>query len=440
MASYLLLRSNKQTGPFSQEQLVQLGLKPYDLIWVQGKSAAWRYPSEVPELKEYAPSIEEQPYDRFYKKEETVKKEEFVLEAKVKSEPMLRSSSYSEPVEIKYEKYLPQKNTTSPVQSGKVSVIMPKQPSEDKQEEPVFIPAPKPAPKVEEPTIRIVEQPVEVETKYSQPLDEIKEMYVRQLQQRKSNSAQKKFIIQTAKKAAIIIGIVGIGVLIGFAIKPKHLPKNDVAAKANTKQQTEPQLSEIVQTVADPQIKDPAETITKKQSQNLTANNSSGFQPDEIKTVPVEKDIKQEQKNEPLNTQQSSEEIVKASINERLKTSRNSETDNESKEKMIIPQNELSKLVSVKTNDYRVGTFGGFHNLQLTVRNDSRYTLDNVLVEIQYLKMNNEPVKIEHIPFQSIEPNAAMTIRIPDNNRGAKLTYRILKVESKESNANTAGL
>ncbi|TMI86105.1 MAG: hypothetical protein E6H08_21595 [Bacteroidetes bacterium] len=439
MASYLLLRSNKQTGPFSQEQLIQLGLKPYDLIWVQGKSAAWRYPSEVPELKEYAPLVEEQPYDRFYKKEETVKKEELVLEAEVKSEPILRSSSYSEPVEIKYEKYLPQKNTASPVQSGKVSVIMPKQSVQPKQEEPVFIPAPMPAPKVEEPIIKIIERPVEVETKYSQPLDEIKEMYVRQLQQRKSNSAQKKFIIQTAKKAAIIIGIIGIGVLIGFAIKPKHSPKNDVAAKANTKQQTEPLLSETVQTVADPQIKDPVETIAKKQSQNLIGNNSSGLQPDEIKTVPVEKDIKQE-KNEPLNTQQSSEEIVKASINERLKTSRNSETNNESKEKAIIPQNELSKLVSVKTNDYRIGTFGGFHNLQLTVRNDSRYTLDKVLVEVQYLKMNNEPVKIEHIPFQSIEPNAAMTIRIPDNNRGARLTYRILKVESRESNENTAGL
>src|SRR5690606_3987126 len=32
------------------------------------KSAAWRYPSEVEELKPYAPAVEEQPFDRFYKK------------------------------------------------------------------------------------------------------------------------------------------------------------------------------------------------------------------------------------------------------------------------------------------------------------------------------------------------------------------------------------
>ena len=65
---YKLLRSNKESGPYSLNDLVTLGLKPYDLIWVDGRSAAWRYPSEVAELKDFAPAVEEQPYDRFYKK------------------------------------------------------------------------------------------------------------------------------------------------------------------------------------------------------------------------------------------------------------------------------------------------------------------------------------------------------------------------------------
>ena len=70
MNTYLLLRSNKQSGPYSLQQLVSFGLKPYDLVWLEGKSAAWRYPSEVDGLKDYAPATEEQPYDRFYKKPE----------------------------------------------------------------------------------------------------------------------------------------------------------------------------------------------------------------------------------------------------------------------------------------------------------------------------------------------------------------------------------
>src|ERR1700742_2892217 len=65
---YLLLRDNKQSGPYSLDDLKTKGLKAYDLVWVEGKSAAWRYPSEVQELKSFAPAVEEQPFDRFYKK------------------------------------------------------------------------------------------------------------------------------------------------------------------------------------------------------------------------------------------------------------------------------------------------------------------------------------------------------------------------------------
>src|ERR1700733_5171411 len=66
--TYLLLRDNKQSGPYSLEDLKIKGLKAYDLVWVEGKSAAWRYPSEITELSSFAPAVEEQPFDRFYKK------------------------------------------------------------------------------------------------------------------------------------------------------------------------------------------------------------------------------------------------------------------------------------------------------------------------------------------------------------------------------------
>jgi hypothetical protein len=47
MANYLLLRSNKESGPYTLDDLVGLGLKAYDLVWVKGKSAAWRYFEET---------------------------------------------------------------------------------------------------------------------------------------------------------------------------------------------------------------------------------------------------------------------------------------------------------------------------------------------------------------------------------------------------------
>ncbi|HEV7621005.1 MAG TPA: hypothetical protein VGO09_04695, partial [Flavisolibacter sp.] len=53
---YLLLRNNKQTGPYSLEELLEAKLKSYDLIWVEGRSAGWRYPTEIDSLKPFLPS------------------------------------------------------------------------------------------------------------------------------------------------------------------------------------------------------------------------------------------------------------------------------------------------------------------------------------------------------------------------------------------------
>ncbi len=67
---YRLLRNNKESGPYTKAQLEDLGLKPYDLLWIEGRGGAWQYASEIDDLKSIAPVVEEQPYDRFYKGKE----------------------------------------------------------------------------------------------------------------------------------------------------------------------------------------------------------------------------------------------------------------------------------------------------------------------------------------------------------------------------------
>src|SRR5215207_3761827 len=48
---YRLLRNNKESGPFTLDELLCMTLQPYDLIWVEGQSAGWRYPSEIEKLQ-----------------------------------------------------------------------------------------------------------------------------------------------------------------------------------------------------------------------------------------------------------------------------------------------------------------------------------------------------------------------------------------------------
>src|ERR1700712_3225627 len=69
MSSYLLLRNNKESGPYSMDEVKSMSLKTYDLIWVVGKSAAWRYPGEIPELESFAPSVPEPEVDFFRKRQ-----------------------------------------------------------------------------------------------------------------------------------------------------------------------------------------------------------------------------------------------------------------------------------------------------------------------------------------------------------------------------------
>lgn len=45
--AYLLLRNNQQSGPFTIGELLQQQLMPSDMIWIEGKSTAWTYLSEL---------------------------------------------------------------------------------------------------------------------------------------------------------------------------------------------------------------------------------------------------------------------------------------------------------------------------------------------------------------------------------------------------------
>lgn len=60
MKEYLLLRNNTESGPYSLEELKVMGLKAYDLVWIEKKSFSWKYPSEISELAAFAPPLEMQ--------------------------------------------------------------------------------------------------------------------------------------------------------------------------------------------------------------------------------------------------------------------------------------------------------------------------------------------------------------------------------------------
>ena len=442
MGKYLLLRDNKESGPYLLDDLVRLGLKPYDLVWIEGKSAAWRYPSEVNELKPYAPVAEEQPFDRFYKKAVEDKPEQIAAphEQTANRHEHLHSP-YAPPVAQKEElKFIPRKSVfvTLPGQKSKTEI----------NAGPVDMPKQTPA----TPTITITESPEVAEVKFSQPLDEIKEMYVKTLQQRKSKNARRGILVANVKKAAVIFGLVLIGVAAGFLIKskqsktdnissqsiqgaPANSLANDIADKSSRTENLS--LNDQLQ-----ENKQPEKQERAKNSNESSVDQSSIDQQQPV-TVRIRKEtmIRPAEKKELTNDEQTAPGLETDPLTgERTRAIRsgNSITDKQAVSK--VSKKRLNDLVSVSSNDYKRVAFGGIRNLQITVTNNSGFELDHVVVELQYLKPSEDPFRTENIRFQSVSPHTSATIKVPDTNRGIKVQYKIINIESKQNDDAVAGM
>jgi len=430
MAMYLLLRSNKQSGPYSLEELISKGLKPYDLVWVEGKSAAWRYPSEVNELKPYAPAVEEQPYDRFFKKPQKENSQQRVEEkvaAHSDANPVSRPASLS-------------------AQNGRHSVFV-SLPGNEKKGSIVNTVKSVPGKEIKsEPLIELkkvqqhttekenpVKEIIELETKYEQSLDEMKMLYRQTMIERRNRTTQSVSVKKLLGKAAVFFYILALGVLIGLTIMQGS--RNSNPSVADYKKQNE--------------IETPSGSTQENQNRILT-----GEPGDETldKTIDAEKDAavisgknavaipsakRNATQNEPVKETIPEANTKTPTETEAVKTSKTTDDQKTNKAAEVV---DILKLVSVQTNDYKRGAFGGIKNLQLTVSNESKYILDQVKVEVLYLKPSEEPLITETVEFKSVAPNGTLTIKMPDNSRGIKVLCRVLSVKSLQYENAVAGL
>lgn len=526
---YLLLRSNKKSGPYSFEQLIKMGLKPYDLIWIEGKSAAWRYPSELPELKDFAPAIEEQPYDRFYKKApeekhffesladakpaakptpEPQKPEIKYYEPVIQQQPVIQKTlepgitfeekhyevpvqenkpftkpveinfpetpvaeqkQYDIPVEKKQEIHLPADNNSNFIpgekKPGKVFVSMPVKASVPYRQEPK-IPIPV-TPPVSESLIekyagkkqvieeKDLEEKAELKEEYSQSLDEIKKMYTQTYLQRKQKASRKQAFSKFFQVAGIAACAIGVAALVYFVFledKKAGNSTNNLAMVPQTVQENNlPENSSSADPVEKNEKKDLRKTA-KDENKIVPENNIPPATEDERE---AEELLKQMDEIVIPDTETGTEETIEnnpggrsntdPATGQRNKTSRTTSGENrlpvETDEKVNIRSVAvINRFVSVKANEYKRKAFGGIQDLQVTVSNNSKFILDKVVVELQYYKPSEEPLKTEKIEMNDIAPNGTMTVKIPDSQRGIKVTCKIIDVESSQFDKHLAGM
>jgi hypothetical protein len=443
MNSYRLLRSNKETGPYTEVEMIAMGFKAYDLIWVEGKSAGWRYPSELPEFQPYAPVTEEQPYDRFYKKPAATTPVSHTAESMAGQDvlvatPPVKKTAKPEPLPeepVKAPAYI-----ISPSAIGKhIYVTFPSGSS------PAVAPAAR-----KEPVEKVAAKPERASTpgpllhfdESSFPKRETASMIspappVRQKANPLYSLLQKnKFTSFTwTTVLGMVVGVatlVGLGILIGLSITRQ---KNDIAVNEFVKkplQEAQPLTVDMGGNSAQVSKPDPAAV---KESPALS--HQPPAEPREIvaKKIPVRT---AELKNTratviPVKTEQP---IV-------VKKPESGPGEQAVAENAATPQKKnsvntlaasLDKDVGFKINQYKVGAFGGISDVQCTLVNDSRVPLGLVEVELEYILSNNKVFKTETLSFKDVAAGTRIMLNAPRSPRGIKVTGKIKKVSVRENN------
>ena len=425
--TYLLLRDNKQSGPYSLEDLKTKGLKAYDLVWVEGRSAAWRYPSEIDELSAFAPAVEEQPFDRFYKKPAAVgssmaSQPSAVGSSVVSSGATLTSQPfYSEdqsPATRKRTIYVTMPGGTAAPVTVRETV---REPIRDSVREPV------------RETIR----PAAVAPDNTNRPDKNGE-YGGELMPR-SKPRHKAAILQPVLIGVGILVLLAGGIFIGLSIN-----RDTIQPITHTTAQQLPVPPVVPSAVTAPQTQPANATATTQDRDHSIPNSLSGAaetiagKTGKIAAPKPKAILPRSQAVLPPTTGDSSTAVIP--VIHREAEHRTDAADNPDAADKGAPKVNLASQVSVGANKYEVGTFGGISNLQVTVSNRSAYPLDLVVVEVQYIQANKKTYKTENIYFHGVGPGMALMQEAPKSSRGIKVEYKITLINSKELGLSESGL
>ena len=92
---------------------------------------------------------------------------------------------------------------------------------------------------------------------------------------------------------------------------------------------------------------------------------------------------------------------------------------------------EASRTLDAETIGGKKGLLGGVKSLSVRLRNPSPVTFTSVAVNVEYVKENGEPFKSTVMYFNQVGPDATVTRRAPDSQRGTQFRARVLRADAE---------
>jgi hypothetical protein len=485
MKPYRLLRNNQESGPYSAEELIQLGLKAYDLIWQDGKSASWRYPCEIAELKPYAPEVEEQPFDRFFKKPSAVvsPKKETPASPNVNAIPDVAAKPQKPRIRIKADSKIIEVTAPQPKlqkENLPLEISTPIQKEIQKKEpvKPVTPPAQaNPAWKdmwlnwEEEKKAVNAAKTVNVkktlndvnrfqssgsinnkaasikdnvlETKFSQSLDDIKERYVETVLKQKKNSRKPGGGVTVA---VLVTAILVMGIYMGLTWSGNNassVEQKIVDPQPQQVSETTPQNDESNNELKQVDANDePAKVSAVKNSASSESSHATPKQAvkknisSTSHTNSVNKNRQQQKVNDSYTYQQPApidkavnKDVIENNASGSLHVNENVQQTAIAKYKKSEPK--IADYINVDTYNPSSNTAVG---VKLRIQNVSDIPVDLVMLDLQYYDTNGRFEKGETVYVRNIAAGSTITIPAPDYDKAAKVDYKISMVSSEKNN------
>lgn len=408
MPGYLLLRDNKESGPHTLEEMIAKQLKQHDLIWVEGRSAAWRYPEELEEFRKY---ITEATIATESSKPAAIS-EIYEQQPSIKRSGVSQQTPYVQPSNIPKSEPVSQKDR----EAKYISVIFPntvKPAIEKKQPDtPPPVAAEKTAPVIKKEKIIVEEESAPSFSSGSFSAKFPDRTVQLSPKQDKGFNAAKNIVWGVA----ILLGGVILGLSLDkvFISKPASLPVAEPVAKQSVVPAAQEQES----------------AANTSLTENSAAIVTSASEPEQPAEKPVKKKSIEKAAVVPVVDTESSKKTDSAPLNSAAATSLPVKNDAATEEKERAKANIRSYL-SLTNNKFKVGAFGGINDLQISVTNNSQYSIDIIAVEVQYLLVNKKVFKTETVYFRDLYPGVTLMQEAPKSPRGVTIQYSINTVNSK---------
>ncbi len=118
--------------------------------------------------------------------------------------------------------------------------------------------------------------------------------------------------------------------------------------------------------------------------------------------------------------------------NEQIAAKDNNNLTAEEKEEALKQtyKRNWKSYISARAN-YSTGPAGGISNATVTISNNMPYTLDQVTIWLNYIRIDRSTYKSEKVIFYNVGPNRNETKPAPWSDKGTTVTTRISKISSK---------